>query len=219
MRPKLKVCCIQSVKEAEIAVQNSADILGLVGQMPSGPGVVDDLLIAEIVQSTPEHISTFLLTSESSVSGIIQHWRRTRTSHIQIVRPLSIEIFIELTQQLPEIPLVGVVHMLNQLSEERAREIEPYCDFLLLDSGNPSAPSPTLGGTGNTHNWEISKRIAQNSTKPIFLAGGLSASNVQDAVVKVNPHGIDVCSSVRRDNKLNELALSQFVSRLNPAEE
>ena len=53
MRPRIKICCISSVEEARLAVRAGADALGLVGEMPSGPGVIDDDRIREITAAAP----------------------------------------------------------------------------------------------------------------------------------------------------------------------
>lgn len=71
MRPRVKICCISSVEEAHLAIQNGASALGLVGNMPSGPGVISDELIAKIARAIPPSIATFLLTSEISAKAII----------------------------------------------------------------------------------------------------------------------------------------------------
>lgn len=62
-RPRVKICCISSIAEARIAIEHGASALGLVGHMPSGPGVIGDELINEIAKSVPPPIATFLLTS------------------------------------------------------------------------------------------------------------------------------------------------------------
>jgi phosphoribosylanthranilate isomerase len=58
--PRVKVCCIMSVEEAYLAVAAGASALGLVARMPSGPGVIDDGLIAEIAAVVPPTVATFL---------------------------------------------------------------------------------------------------------------------------------------------------------------
>ncbi len=68
---RIKICCIQTVEEAALAVRHGASALGLVGEMPSGPGVIDDTLIAEIAASVPPPVDTFLLTSRTEADGII----------------------------------------------------------------------------------------------------------------------------------------------------
>jgi phosphoribosylanthranilate isomerase len=73
---KVKICCISSIKEAQIAINHGASALGLVGDMPSGPGIISDDLIAQISKTVPPPISTFLLTSETNADAIINHYKK-----------------------------------------------------------------------------------------------------------------------------------------------
>ena len=84
-KPRLKICCISSIDEARIAIDYGASALGLVGNMPSGPGVIGDALIYQIAKTIPPPISTFLLTSETKAQDIISHYKRANTTTIQIV--------------------------------------------------------------------------------------------------------------------------------------
>src|SRR5256885_688710 len=79
-----------------------------------------------------------------------------------------------------------------------------HVDALLLDSGNPSLTVKELGGTGRVHDWTISARIRESAGVPLFLAGGLRAENVADAIAVVKPFGLDVCSGVRAEGRLDE---------------
>ena len=89
MIPRVKICCISSVEEANLAINYGASALGLVGNMPSGPGVIGDELIMKIARIVPPSVSTFMLTSETSANEIIQHHKRTLTSTIQIVDKIN----------------------------------------------------------------------------------------------------------------------------------
>ena len=89
MRTRIKICCIQSVEEALLAIESGADALGLVARMPSGPGPISDELIRQIAMTVPPPVATFLLTSETSVKEIVSHHSRTNTNTIQIVDALS----------------------------------------------------------------------------------------------------------------------------------
>ena len=181
---RVKICCISSVDEANIAINNDAWALGLVGNMPSGPGIISDLTIAQIASSVPDHIKTFLLTSETNAEGIIAHHRRTSTNMIQIVDTVDLDVYGILRKALPEISIVQVIHVMDQNSVNTALKITPHVDYLLLDSGNPNLEIKELGGTGQTHNWEFSSEIVARSPIPVFLAGGLGADNVKSATEK-----------------------------------
>ena len=212
---RVKICCISSVDEANIAINNGAWALGLVGNMPSGPGIISDLTIAQISSSVPNHIKTFLLTSETTAEGIIAHHRRTLTDMIQIVDAVDLDVYGVLRKGLPEISMVQVIHVIDQSSVNTALKITPHVDYLLLDSGNPNSEIKELGGTGRTHNWELSAEIVERSPIPVFLAGGLGADNVKSAIEKVSPFGIDLCSKVRTNNRLDEQKLKLLMRRVS----
>lgn len=203
IRPRVKICCISSVDEARIAIEYGASALGLVGHMPSGPGVIGDELIYQIAKTVPPPISTFLLTSETKPQDIIQHYRRVNTTTIQIVDELEHREYQILRDELPNVKLVQVIHVIDENSVNEAVEISRYVDAILLDSGNPNLSVKELGGTGRTHNWELSKKIRELIQIPLFLAGGLNKDNVRQAIETVQPFGLDLCSSVRSDGKLD----------------
>ena len=211
----IKICCIGSVVEAQMAIDAGAYALGLVGHMPSGPGIISDKLIAEIASSTPKDIETFLLTSETSVDKIIEHHSKVKTTTIQIVDTLTQGNHLELKKALPNIKIVQVLHVLDKSSIDEALEISNYVDTILLDSGNPNLVTKELGGTGRIHNWEISKQIVQKVKVPVFLAGGLNPSNAFKAIDEVNPFGLDLCSGVRTNGKLDQQKLIAFFNALN----
>ncbi len=207
MFPRIKICCISSVDEAKIAVAHGASALGLVGHMPSGPGVITDKLIHTIAQQVPPPVGTFLLTSETDAERIIAHHQKVLTSTIQIVDALHTGTYRQIKEALPAIKIVQVIHVIDENSVAEAIAISEEVDALLLDSGNPNLAVKILGGTGLTHNWLLSRRIVEQSRVPVFLAGGLNHSNVREALDKVQPFGLDLCSSVRTDKKLDPIKL------------
>jgi phosphoribosylanthranilate isomerase len=215
MRTRIKICCISSIEEANLAISLGADAIGLVGRMPSGPGPIADELIYKIAKSVPPMVDTFLLTSEISAEKIIEHHRRTRTKTIQIVDMLSEGTYGQIRDALPEVKIVQVIHVINQTSVEQALGVSGDVDAILLDSGNPNLEIKELGGTGRTHNWDLSRQIRERAKCPVILAGGLRAENVRQAIEAVNPFAVDVCSGVRTDGKLDKEKLLRFISEVS----
>lgn len=194
-----------------MAIDYGADAIGLVGKMPSGPGPIPDELIASICKTVPPPIATFLLTSEQSSVKIIQHLQRTGTNTVQIVDELTEGAYHEIKEALPNIRLVQVIHVIGKESVEQAIRVQDDVDVILLDSGNPMAAIKTLGGTGNIHNWDISRELVKAVKVPVFLAGGLNAGNVKTAIKTVQPFGVDLCSGVRTNGLLDRNKLNEFV--------
>jgi phosphoribosylanthranilate isomerase len=215
MRTRIKICCISSVEEAKMAIAHGADALGLVGKMPSGPGPIADELIAEIAKTIHPPVASFLLTSEQSSDAIIDHIKRTGVNTVQIVDELIAGSYDHIHEALPYVRIVQVIHVTGNESIEQALAIHKFVDAILLDSGNPKAAIKTLGGTGNVHNWDISHELVRAVNVPVFLAGGLNAANVKDAIEKVKPFGVDICSGVRTDGKLGVEKLKAFISAVH----
>lgn len=215
IKPRVKICCISSIDEAKTAIEHGASALGLVGQMPSGPGVIGDELIHKIVKTVPPPISTFLLTSETKPHDIITHYKRVYTSTIQIVDELEERQYEIIRKELPGVKLVQVIHVIDDQSVQEAIEISKFVDAILLDSGNPNLSVKELGGTGRTHNWELSRKIRDSIPIPLFLAGGLNKDNIKQAIETVQPFGIDLCSSVRTNDKLDPQKLKDFFKAID----
>jgi phosphoribosylanthranilate isomerase len=207
---RVKICCISSVEEAAIAVEAGANAVGLVSAMPSGPGVIPEALIAEIAPAAPPGVATFLLTCLQSAGGIIDQQRRLRTNTIQICDRLTDGTYDELREALPGIKLVQVIHVGGEESIAEAADVAPHVDAILLDSGNQKLAVKELGGTGRRHDWLVSRRIREAVGVPLYLAGGLNASNVREAIETVGPFGLDVCSGVRTDGRLDARKLAEF---------
>jgi phosphoribosylanthranilate isomerase len=208
---RIKVCCIASVAEARLAIECGAAALGLVSTMPSGPGVIPWERIEEIAAAVPPPIATFLLTCSQDAEEIVAQQRRCRTSVVQICDRLERGTYAELRRALPGIGLVQVIHVRDEASVAEAREVAPHVDALLLDSGNQSLAVKELGGTGRVHDWSVSARIRETAGVPVFLAGGLRAENVGEAIRKVRPFALDICSGVRTEGALDERKLRAFV--------
>ena len=217
-RTRIKICCIQSADEARLAIAAGVDALGLVGTMPSGPGPIDDALIAAIAGRVPTPVATFLLTSETEAEAIVAHARRCRTNTLQLVDRIAAADYPRLRTALPGIKLVQVVHVGGGEAVAEAVTAAAHADALLLDSGRPHEAIKVLGGTGRTHDWAISREIVERVACPVFLAGGLRADNVGLAIQTVRPFGVDVCTGVRRaDYSLDPVKLEAFVAAVAAA--
>ena len=209
-KPRVKICCISSVAEAWTAIRCGASALGLVSNMPSGPGVISESLIAEIAARVPPPIATFLLTSHQDTHAIIEQVKRCRTNTVQICDRIISGTYQDIRKALPGICIVQVIHVNNEDSLEEAMQIAPQVDALLLDSGNQLLTIKELGGTGRIHDWKLSCKIRELVDVPIFLAGGLKSENVALAIAEVAPFGLDLCSGVRSEGNLDEVKLKRF---------
>ena len=212
MRTRVKICCMGSVAELRLAVQAGADAVGLVGEMPSGPGPISDALAAEIAAAAPPGVTPFVLSSRADGDALAAHARAVGVGVVQIVRHVDRAEHARLRRSAPGLKIVQVVHVEDEGSVDLARGYAETADALLLDSGRPGAAVEELGGTGRAHDWGLSRRIVEAVDVPVWLAGGLNPGNVADAIAQVRPFGVDLCSGLRPEGVLDAGLLSGFMN-------
>jgi len=212
--PRVKICCICSLEEAWIAINHGASALGLVSEMPSGPGVIPETLIAKIARRTPPFVSSVLLTSKKKPTKIVKQHSQCMTNAIQICDDLDPESLVEVARNLPGVDIIRVIHVHGEESIEEAETIAPFVDGVLLDSGRKEGSVVELGGTGRPHNWDVSRRIVEAVEVPVILAGGLNPGNVAQAINLVKPFAVDVCNGVRTEGSLDFDKIQSFMSQV-----
>ncbi|MEE9189439.1 MAG: phosphoribosylanthranilate isomerase [Candidatus Neomarinimicrobiota bacterium] len=212
--PIIKICCIQDRAEAQLAISLGANALGLVSDMPSGPGVISLDQIRDIAVFIPKPVESVLLTSEQSSEGILEQVEYCKPTAIQIVDKLLIGSHQDIRGEFPELIIIQVIHVTGIESIVEAEKVSSSVDALLLDSGNKLLATKVLGGTGKVHDWSISKQICKYAQIPVILAGGLDQTNVGEAIRTVNPAGLDVCSGVRTNAKLDKVKLTSYMNNI-----
>lgn len=208
---RIKICCIQSVAEAECAARAGADAIGLVAAMPSGPGPIADEAIATITDAMRGRIMTVLLSAETWAEALIEHVARTQPAAVQLVDRVEADAIPALRAACPGLTVIQVIHVGGEKALDEAAEAAERADMLLLDSGSPDAELRTLGGTGRRHDWRLSRRIVEAAAVPVWLAGGLSPANAASAVREVAPWGLDICSGLRPHGRLDPRLLHAFM--------
>lgn len=200
-----KICCMLTPAEIDMAVAAGARAVGLVADMPNGPGILSD----DKVKTLADHVRaahgdavwSVLLTSRIDPGEIADHIASTGVNTVQIVDHDGMAAIPEIRAAHPTVRVLQVVHVEDESAIDIASAAAGAADFILLDSGKPSSAVKTFGGTGDTHDWTISRQIVEAVEKPVFLAGGLGPDNIRAAMAAVRPYGVDICSGLRdRDN-------------------
>ncbi|MBU1700345.1 MAG: phosphoribosylanthranilate isomerase [Candidatus Eisenbacteria bacterium] len=213
----IKICCIQSQAEAKLAFEAGANSLGLVSEMPDGPGPIPENDIIKIVERAPAGVETVLLTCFTKIDEIFSQHCRVNTKAIQLCAPTTESTRLALKTMLKDVRILQVVHVTGPHAVSEAIQAAIGASAILLDSGGILPGAPQLGGTGLTHDWMISRKIVEISEIPVYLAGGLNPANVAEAIQRVKPFGVDVCSGVRDGVRLNPLKLHTFIGEVRSA--
>jgi phosphoribosylanthranilate isomerase len=218
MSISIKICCIRTVEEAQLAFAAGADAIGMVGARPPSPRTIPDAEIATIARALPAQVRTFVLSTASSAEEIAAQVARTHVNAVQVLDHITAAESERLAALIPDIWRVQVVHVEGTEALGLIPRYSPFVSAFLLDSGKPSAPAKEYGGTGRLHDWTISAEFVRRSPKPTFLAGGLTAANAVSAIKAVRPFGLDLCSGVRTDGRLDAAKLDRFIAAVREAE-
>jgi len=211
---KVKICCIRSPDEARMALSFGAAALGLVSEMPAGPGELPESVIRDIVAGLPTATGTFLLTAVIDADRLIEKVRACSVNTLQLWDPLAPLDYLRLRVALPGVSIVQVIHVIDRSAVDQAVAAARQADALVLDSSNPQAPFRWESQAGQTHDWDISREIVETVDCPVLLSGGLDAENVEFAVRTVRPYGVDVCTGVRSDDALDRRKVVAFFEAL-----
>ncbi len=204
---KIKICGIKTIEEARSAHDMGADYLGLLVDIPKTNLSLTQNETKTIVSSNPD-LKFVILTLENNPKKLLEIIQKISPWGVQLLRP-TVECLESLLGKTST-KIIPVVHVVNEQSENLAKQFYS-ADFILLDSKMDNQ----LGGTGKLHDWNISKKIIENSPIPIFLAGGLNEENVLSAIVALNPFAVDVESSLRNAQGFRDLnKVKNFINKV-----
>lgn len=190
----LKICGIRTPQEASLALASGATALGfLVGLTHRAEDEIDTAQAAEIIRSLPPEAETVLVIHLLDPEAIARLAVATGAMTVQVHGDLAVEGVWRLRALLPGQRLIKAVHVTGPEAVRHALAHAAAADALLLDSRT----ADRLGGTGQTHDWSISRAIiGAVAPLPVYLAGGLRPDNVEEAIRTVRPAGVDVNSGV-----------------------
>ena len=208
-----KICCVKSIAEVKKIVSFNVDWIGFVGPMPGGPGILPIAEIARIVEEANfENSNPVLLTYQTDPMQIIRELKKTNISSVQLVQEIGYKSASIIKENIEDVELIQVVHVQDKTSIEKAIEVSEYSHRILLDSSKVAKQQ--FGGTGETHDWNLSAEIVKKTPKDVILAGGLNYRNVAEAILHVNPAGVDVCTGVRTKEAIDLSKLSKLVDAI-----
>jgi phosphoribosylanthranilate isomerase len=187
INPRVKICGITQLAQAQAIVALGADALGFIC-VPASPRYVTPAQIREIkISPTISKIGVFM---DADVDEMVQVSRTGNLTAIQLHGVETAEVCAELRDRLPSIELIKAFRVRTAWELEMAADYAENVDWLLLDAYHPEMG----GGSGKTLDWTTLQTF--KPSKPWFLAGGLRSDNIATALSLVHPQGIDLSSGV-----------------------
>ncbi|KXB05993.1 hypothetical protein AKJ53_01605 [candidate division MSBL1 archaeon SCGC-AAA382F02] len=211
---KVKICGLTSPEDAKMARDLGADLVGVIVNVTvSTPREISSGKAEDILDSVRDQADTVVVTMPETLEEVNNLADRLDPDYLQIHSSLSPSKLLQIKRETGR-KIIGVLSIPQNPNNSgdvisRAKEIEEVSDFVLLDTKSNGG-----GGTGKSHDWSMSSVINEGLNTPIILAGGLNPSNVQRALEKVNPFGVDVSSGVETEpGKKDPDLLKEFIEK------
>ena len=193
---RTKLCGIRSEGDLVAAVGAGAHALGFISGVTH---TTEDALAPDaaraLVELVPPYISSVLVTHLTEADEILWLARLIGASTIQLHGLVAYDTVRRVVRGAGDRRVTKAIHVTGPEAIQDAQRFTPICHALHLDSRTENR----LGGTGLTHDWTISSRIArqaQRSGREVILSGGLRPENVAQAIRVVRPFAVDANSGI-----------------------
>jgi len=204
---KVKICGITSWSDAKLAIEAGADALGF-NFYPPSPRYIAPEQARRIVRRFPKQVEAVGVLVNESPADAEAISRAAGTGLIQLHGDESPEDVAQLARFRPVLKAFRVRPGFRVSVLERYARAAAF----LLDGFS----TRVRGGTGRTFDWRVARRAKRYGR--IFLAGGLTAENVAEAILEAQPFAIDVCSGVEAEpGKKDPARLRELMRRVEAA--
>ncbi len=201
----VKICGITNLDDALAAIDAGADALGFNFYKPS-PRYITPETAREIIAQLPKQsiLTVGVFVNEQSPHSAEDLARRASVTAIQLHGDESPGYCRNLTNH----KVIKALAAGPDFDAEKARAYE--VDAILLDTKDPAL----RGGTGRVFDWSIAKQVKRLVPK-LFLAGGLGVQNIEQAIISVDPYGVDACSALEETpGKKDQVLVRSFVKKI-----
>lgn len=189
--PRIQVAGVSSLEESLFCAGVGVDAVGFTLKLPSG--IHDGLTVekaAHIIAALPAGLLGVIITYLTGAEPACRLLQRTGGHIVQFHGGISHTELLAFREACPTVGTIGLVTVSGPDCVDAAAGFPPLLwDAIILDSLDPETGKK--GATGIVHDWTLSARVVENSPLPVILAGGLTPDNVEEAIMRVKPHGVD----------------------------
>lgn len=201
----IKICGITNIEDGLRAASLGVDALGFI--FAPSPRKVDPAIVRAIIQNLPTTLFKVGVFFNHPLSEVQETAAYCNLNGLQLHGEESPDYCQAFSQQ--------VIKTIRIRDLESLKEMAKYPNVsILLDTWSPTKG----GGTGTPFPWEIALKAKEKGD--FILSGGLNPSNVANAVKKIGPMGVDVCSGVEMTpGKKDPLKMAEFIKEVRKADE
>lgn len=213
---RVKICGTATFADLDCAVAAGADAIGfLMGITHVTQDAVTPETAAAMVATLPPFIVPVAVTHLTKPSDLIRIVELSRCTTLQIQDMVTPDDIAEVREALPYLRIMKAVHVMDESAITTAKYFSDTADAILLDTRT----ADRIGGTGITHDWNISAKIVKECSCPVILAGGLTPENVTEAIIRVRPYAVDVHTGVKKNGVRDAERTRAFVANARTAQD
>ncbi|CAN5208047.1 phosphoribosylanthranilate isomerase [soil metagenome] len=186
---KVKICGITNLEDALLSAKFGADALGF-NFYEKSPRYIAPEKAREIIEQLPQEILKVGVFVNEDLEKIVEIAETAKLDALQLHGEETPEFARELKQKT-NLEIIKAFRVSPDFVPEDVLQYET--DAILLDAYSPKEH----GGTGETFDWEIAKKVQEIFPK-MYLAGGLSEQNIGKAIEIVIPYAVDACSGLEK---------------------
>jgi len=207
---KVKICGIKTDRDLTTAINAGADAVGFITEVPvDSPRKLSLPEASRLISKVPVFLTSVLVIMPENAERAIRMIRAAKPGAVQIHNALAISELKKIKET--GVKIIKTIHVPQHSEAEplikQVSELSGIADAVLLDT----ALEGKAGGTGATHNWEVSSEIVLHAGMPVILAGGLNPENVRAAIKSVRPYAVDAASGVETDGRKDEKKVIEFI--------
>ena len=208
---KIKICSITSVYDARMVSSFPIHAIGL-NFVKRSKRKISIKVAREILDKLPPLVEPVLIFENEKISEVIYIADILGIKTIQLHGQEPVSYCYDLKRFEKNLQIIKALPT-KEASASQLNAYKRFCDCFLLDS---YSKNETMGGTGKASDWNIAQEIVSKSRLPIILAGGLTPDNINNAIKRVKPFGIDVNSGVEsRIGKKDKSMMEKLFEELN----
>ncbi|MEJ7862839.1 MAG: phosphoribosylanthranilate isomerase [Pyrinomonadaceae bacterium] len=186
---KVKICGITNLEDALLSVKFGADALGFNFYEPS-PRYILPEAAREIIEQLPPNVLKVGVFVNESLEKIIETAAIAKLEALQ----LHGEETPEFASHLKAETNLEIIKAFRVSPDFKPEDVLKYdVEAILLDAHSPKEH----GGTGEIFDWEVARKVRAIFPN-MYLAGGLSVKNIEDAISIINPFAVDACSCLEK---------------------
>jgi phosphoribosylanthranilate isomerase len=215
----IQVAGIIDTAEANMLMNLGVEYLGFPLRLPVNKEDLTEDEAIEVIKEINLPFKSVLITYLNDADEIIAFCNKLDVKVVQLHGTIEQGELQKLKSTRPDIEVIkSLVVRENNFSdlEKIIDTLSTWVDMYITDTFDPSTGAS--GATGKTHDWNISRKLIQLSTKPVILAGGLNPSNVKLAILETNPAGVDVHTGIERADGRKDFDLTKkFIAECKEA--